>query len=224
MMEDMPDVRSIETPTHGRVLVVERAGHVSAGWLVAFHGYAQSADDVLAEVTAIPGAAGWDIAAVQALNRFYARGDQKIIANWMTRQDREQAIADNVTYIDRVIEHVVPGAGSGGLVFVGFSQGAAMAYRAAAFGRHPAAGVIALGGDIPPEIRTAAGSVALPPVLIGAGDAETWYTPDKVEADAAFLASRGITHDVVRYRGGHEWTDEFRAAAGRWLAALKDRT
>ena len=31
-----------------------------------------------------------------------------------------------------------------------------MAYRAAVLGRHPAAGVIALGGDIPPEVRARA--------------------------------------------------------------------
>jgi predicted esterase len=211
--------RAIETPTHGRVLVVEAVGVEAFGWLVAFHGYAQSADDVLADVMTIPGVGGWNIAAVQALNRFYARGDEKVIANWMTRQDREQAIADNITYVDRVIDQVVTGGGTGDLVFVGFSQGAAMAYRAARLGRHRASGVIALGGDIPPELKTGSGSGAWPRVLIGAGDAETWYTADKVRADEAFLDAHDVEHEVVRYRGGHLWTDEFRAAAGHWLVA-----
>jgi hypothetical protein len=56
-------------------------------------------------------------------------------------------------------------------------------------------------------------------VLIGAGDTETWYTAEKVAADVAFLESHDVAHEVVRYRGGHEWTDEFRAAAARWLSA-----
>lgn len=223
MMERMPDVRSIETPIHGRMLVESAAAAGPAGWIVAFHGYAQSADGVLAEIVAIPGARAWHIAAVQALHRFYSRGEQQVVASWMTRQDRDEAIADNVTYVDRAIDALAPRAGSRGrLVFVGFSQGAAMAYRAARLGRHHATGVIALGGDIPPEVKTPAGARPWPRVLIGAGDAETWYTPAKVAADEAFLESGGIEHEIVRFRGGHEWTDEFRAAAGRWLArALK---
>jgi len=214
------DIRLIETPTHGRVLVARTAAAPAAGWLVTFHGYAQSADDALAEIAKIPGAGNWDVAAVQALNRFYSRGDEKVIANWMTRQDRELAIADNITYADRVIDEIVPAAGRGRIVFVGFSQGVAMAYRAARMGRHGAAGVIALGGDIPPEIKTASGGRPWPPVLIGVGDAETWYTPEKVRADEECLGAAGVTHEVVRYVGGHLWTDEFRAAAGRWLGGL----
>ena len=214
----MTDVRSVETPTHGRVLVAASTSAAPAGWIVGFHGYAQSADDMLADLAAIPGADRWHRVSVQALNRFYSRSEDRVIANWMTRQDRELAIADNITYVERVVEHVVaPGAASR-LIFAGFSQGVAMAYRAALLGRRPAAGVIALGGDIPPEIRAGAGSTPWPPVLIGAGDAETWYTADKVRADETFLQAHGIAHEIVRYNGGHVWTDEFRAATGRWLA------
>jgi predicted esterase len=104
-------------------------------------------------------------------------------------------------------------------VFLGFSQGAAMAYRAALCGRYPAAGVIALGGDIPEDVKTQT-AVRWPPVLLGAGIRETWYTADKVAADEEFLASRGVAHQIVRFDGGHEWTDEFRLAVGRWLHAF----
>ena len=211
------DVRAIETPTRGRVLVVPAARSGGTAWLVACHGYGQSADDVLAQVMEIPGAGAWNLAAPQALHRFYSRAEERVIASWMTRQDRELAIADNIEYLNRVVADVAPG-GARPLVFLGFSQGAAMAYRAAVRGRHAAAGVIALGGDIPPELKT--GSAGWPAVLIAAGDAETWYTPEKMDADAAFLAARGVRHDVVRFKGGHEWTDEFRAAAGRWLASM----
>ena len=212
---------SIETPTHGRVLVERSSNPSAAGWLVAFHGYGQSADDALADVSRIPDVGRWHVAAVQALNRFYTRNDEKIVASWMTRQDREHAISDNVTYVDRVVSQLLVTAAAPRVVFAGFSQGVAMAYRAATIGRHEAAGIIALGGDMPPELRTVALSRAWPRVLIGAGDAETWYTEAKVQADVAALQSLGVTLEIVRYRGGHEWTDEFRAAAGRWLKELK---
>jgi predicted esterase len=106
-------------------------------------------------------------------------------------------------------------------VFVGFSQGAAMAYRAALLGALPAAGIIALAGDIPPELKTdAATRHPWPKVLIGVGHLEQWYSGDKVDADLAFLSARGIDHSIVRFRGGHEWTEDFRDAAGTFLAAL----
>jgi len=214
------DALPIETTIHGRVLVA-RASSPAHGWLVAFHGYGQNAEDALGDVRAIPGIDAWHVVSVQALHRFYTRGDERVVASWMTRQDRDQAIADNVAYVDRVVDRVVAGAAADRLVFAGFSQGAAMAYRAARLGRRSAAGVIALGGDLPPELKTSSDRAARPwpPVLIGAGDAETWFTADKAAADEGFLRGAGAPIDVVRYRGGHAWTDEFRAAAGRWLMA-----
>lgn len=205
---------SIATTTHGRVLVQDATVTPAAGLIVALHGYGQAADDELAEVGKIAGIERWSVASAQALHRFYTRGDQKIIASWMTRQDREAAIADNVAYVDRVVDAL---GVARPLVFAGFSQGAAMAYRAAMLGKHRAAGVLALGGDIPPELMSGSASRAWPLVLVGAGRDDGYYTPAKVDADAAFLAAHNAPHDIVRFAGGHEWTNEFREAAGRWL-------
>jgi dienelactone hydrolase len=80
----------------------------------------------------------------------------------MTSQDRELAIADNVAYVRNVVAQF-PAARR--IVFAGFSQGVAMAYRAAA--AIPTTAVIALGGDVPPDVIPVARS--LPPVLVGRG-------------------------------------------------------
>jgi len=204
---------SIPTTTHGRVVVADAAGS-PAGVLVVFHGYGQSADELVAEVKETPGVEQWTIASVQGLHRFYNRNSEKVIASWMTRQDRDEAIADNIAYVDRAIDTV---GAQGPIVFVGFSQGASMAYRAAVLGSHRAAGVIALGGDIPPELKSGELLRPWPQILIGGGARDTWFTSEKIDADAAFLATHQVPHDVVRFAGGHEWTDEFRAAAGGWL-------
>jgi predicted esterase len=151
---------------------------------------------------------------VQALNRFYSRNDERVIASWMTRQDRDDAIADNTAYVDQVIGQVAP---TGPVVLMGFSQGAAMAYRAGVLGRHRVSGIIALGGDIPPDVREARDRT-WPPLLVGVGATDFWYTPAKVDVDVAFLESRAISFEIVRFASGHEWTDEFRAAAGAWIA------
>ena len=134
----------------------------------------------------------------------------------MTREDRELAIADNVSYVDRVIDAI---EAPRGLVYIGFSQGAAMAYRAALLGKHRAQGVIALCGDVPPELNSVP-ALSWPRVLIGAGVDDSWYTPAKLNADVEMVTTRGITPTVVRFAGGHAWTAEFQTAAGDWLRVL----
>ena len=209
-------VLSIETPTHGRVLIEDAADSFSGRVLVAFHGYGQSADDMLDEVRRIPGAGRWRLVSVQGLHRFYTRRDQAVVASWMTRQDREHAIADNIEYVNRVDR---PGRRR--------RQGArlcrVLAGRRDGLSRRDARAAIR-----PPaswrwpetshqSSRPRRASRTWPRVLIGVGTREEWYTPERLEADVAFLRASGVTHDVVRFDGGHEWTDEFRAAAGRWL-------
>jgi predicted esterase len=107
----------------------------------------------------------------------------------------------------------------GPLVYAGFSQGAAMAYRAAAAAGHRASGLIVLGGDVPPDL--AAHDLArFPPVLIGRGTRDNWYTAARHETDLAFLREHAITAESVVFDGGHEWTDEFRDACRVFLERL----
>jgi predicted esterase len=219
-------VLNIETVTHGRVLVDDAvvsgpgAERRRRRWLVGFHGYGQAADDIFAELQHLNAGGTWSIAAPQALHRFYTRGDERVVANWMTRQDREDAVADNVEYVNTLLESIC-GADRDEvrLVFVGFSQGAAMAYRAAVLGRFRGRAVVALAGDIPPEVRQTDPETVherLPRVLIGVGSRDSWYA-SKADADTAFLRSCGVAHEVVRFEGGHEWTEEFRNAVRRAL-------
>jgi predicted esterase len=208
----------VETRTHGRVLVVEASASAARGTLVGFHGYGQSADTMLGELQRIPGADAWRQVSVQALHRFYTRNDQAVVASWMTRQDRDAAIADNIEYVDRAID-VFAGQADESIVYLGFSQGASMAARATARGRHRAAGLILLGGDIPADAKTDTGN-RFPPALVGIGSRDTWYQP-RAEADLQFLAERQVPTTVVRYDGGHEFTDEFRRAVADFLASRR---
>src|SRR5438105_4779571 len=100
MREDV-EVRSFEARTHGRVLV--RRGDPRR-LLVGFHGYAENAELHLGELLQIPAAEGWTVVAVQALHRFYNRRTPEVVASWMTSQDREQAIDDNLLYVRSVVE------------------------------------------------------------------------------------------------------------------------
>jgi predicted esterase len=212
-----PAVHTIEARTHGRFLV--RVPGTPPPWplLAGFHGYSQSAADHLDALMTIPGSEEWLLVAVQALHRYYTRND-KVVASWMTREDREHAIADNVDYVGRVLDRVRQEHQTGPtLVFAGFSQGGGMAYRAAA--NYRADALIILAADVPPDV-IAGQRVPLPPILLGRGTRDDWYTEDKQAADLAALARIGARVETCVFEGGHEWSDAFRAAAGQTLRSL----
>jgi predicted esterase len=204
----------VETPFHGRVLV--DGPDDAARVLIGCHGYGQNAAIMLKDLNRIPGIDGWRRVSVQALNRFYTRGDEAVVASWMTREDRDAAIADNIRYLQNVVSSVAVGAKT--VVYLGFSQGASMVSRAAARVLPRASGLILLGGDIAPDVKEDA-SVQLPPVLIGCGIRDTWYEA-RMDKDVAYLSGHGFPNEVIRFDGGHEFTDEFRAAAGRWIEMI----
>ena len=189
---------------HGRFLV--RPGPPER-LLLGFHGYAETAEVHLEQLTKIDGTERWTIASVQALHPFYTARTQQIVASWMTKLDREQAIEDNKAYVRSVLDWFhTPKT----VVFAGFSQGGAMAYRAAADFRR-AAGVIVLASDIPPDVLS-----IVAPVLIGRGTRDDWYTDEKLKKDLRFLPHA----EACVFEGGHEWSDAFREAAAKFLSRV----
>ena len=214
---ESPQVHTVEARTHGRYLVRVPNGPPPWPLLVGFHGYAETAGDHLNELTKIPGTEAWLVVAIQALHPFYTR-KERVVASWMTRDDREHAIADNVDYVGRVLDRVrQEHQTKATLVFAGFSQGGAMAYRAAAHYR--ADGLIILAADVPPDVVTPQ-RVTLPPVLIGRGVRDDWYTEAKELTDVKALMNAGAHVESCVFDGGHEWTDSFRAAASTMLRRL----
>lgn len=201
------ETRTIETTTHGRFHYENRGAE---RLLLSFHGYAEQAEWNLAEVCRLPGIERWSVAAVEALYRFYTRSGD-VVGNWMTSIERELSIADNLGYIRRILASL-PAPRT--LVFLGFSQGASMAARAAAYAAK-ADGLILLGGDIPPELKEDE-SVRLPPTLLARGERDEWYDQAKFKKDLSYLrATTAVTPCV--FAGGHEWSDEFREAASLFL-------
>src|SRR5687767_4563990 len=167
---------------HGRV-VVKDAGYDGrrSRLLLAFHGYAQHAESMIEMLEPVPDISRWTIASVQALHPFYGRGND-VVASWMTRQDRELAIAENIDYVDEATVALQRERRADVIVCVGFSQGAAMAWRAGVLGRRRADGVVALAGDIPPELSEAPAE-NFPIALVAGGTKDEWYTEEKMRSD-----------------------------------------
>ena len=216
-----PIVTTLDATTQGRYVTRPPESEGPHPLLLGFHGYGENAEVHLRQLERIPGAERWLLVAVQALHWFYGRNHQQVVASWMTKLGREQAVADNLRYVEQVVTDVrARYATSDMVVYSGFSQGASMAYRAASGTGHPAAGLVILGGDLPPELRDRV-SLGLPPTLVGRGSRDEWFTQAKHDTDVALLASWGVTVEALVFDGGHEWTDAFRDAAGRHLDACR---
>jgi len=144
---------------------------------------------------------------IQGLHRFYSR-DGDVVASWMTKEDREHAIADNVDYVSKVLTTVAVEFGiTRPLIYVGFSQGVAMAFRAAALGQRPCDGLIVLAGDVPPDVAPLAAS--LPAVLYGRGDSDDLYPAAQAAKDLALLRTAGVQVREQTFAGGHEFAATF---------------
>lgn len=214
----MTAIRTLATGTHGRYIVDGARG--DALLVVGFHGYAENAELMLERLRATAGA-GRCLLAIEALHHFYRGRSQDVVASWMTSRDRDLMIADNVAYVDAVIDaERGRSASAAPLVYAGFSQGASMAFRAACLGAHTAQCVVSLGGDVPPDL-TADHLRRVSAVLLGRNEADSWYTADRHEHDRERLAATGVQVTALTVSGGHEWTDEFSRVAGKFLQTLR---
>jgi predicted esterase len=204
--------------THGVTLVRPARAAASRGLLVGFHGYVETAAIQMERLAAVPGSSMWTLVSIEGLHRFYRGRTREVVASWMTRVDRDLAIADNLAYVAAALEEVPHGPASR-IVYAGFSQGVAMAFRAGVLGRDSTSGIIAVGGDVPPELL-ADRSLRFPPVLLARGLRDDWFTGPKFDADVAALTARNVSMRSVQYDGAHEWNTEVAIEAGRFLEQL----
>ena len=210
--------RHVQTPTHGRYLVRPPDIRDPAPTLVGFHGYAESAEVQLDRLRAVPGTERWLLVSIQGLHRFYQSRTNDVVASWMTRQDRELAMADNVAYVTAVLDAVTAEHRTRSpVVFAGFSQGVAMAFRAAVHAAERPVAVMAVGGDVPPELGLdALGEISA--VLICRGESDALYSAEQFARDIERLHESGASVRPLAFGGAHEWSRDVIEAAALFLA------
>ena len=203
------------------MLVRPARAAAARGVLVGFHGYKENAATQLERLEGIPGVSAWTLVSVQGLHRFYLGRTEEVVASWMTREDRDTAIADNLAYVAAALDEV-PHDETTPLVYLGFSQGVAMAFRAAVLGRDRASALIAIGGDVPPELL-ADRSLQFPSVFFARGERDEWLTQSRFDADVAARTARGAPPRSLVYDGAHEWNAAVATAAGEFLGDASTR-
>ncbi len=176
--------------------------------LVGFHGYAEERG---AHLDRLKSDSGQRRVGCSCRSRRFTASiggrSEEVVASWMTRQDRELMIADNIAYVSAVLDEVVRQYGDARrVVFAGFSQGVATAFRAACRGSRAPGGVIALGGDMPPDLISRRTGARPRGRSSPAANATTGRPRQKLEADRGTIAAAGVNVSPLTLDGGHEWT------------------
>jgi predicted esterase len=195
------------TPRRARYFTIGGGEQPLAESWIVLHGLGQLASVFLAYFRSIATPSRL-VVAPEALNRHYimpADGgrtkDAKVGATWMTREDRENEIADYVDYLDNVWRETSQGAGR--LTALGFSQGVATAARWIAMGQAPVNRFVAWAGQIPPDVDPSAFAKLSEGITIVTGQTDelsSWIA----EGDhGGRLAAAGITPSVLTFEGGH---------------------
>jgi predicted esterase len=154
----------------------------------------------------------------EALSRFYLDTDPPHTANtqvgaiWMTREDRECEIVDIVSYLDALGERMLAQLAEHGVLretvrihALGFSQGAPVVSRWAAFGTVPVGHIVAWGGEVPVDVNVRSMVDRRPGLRLDLvyGTSDGYITAERVAAQEAVLVENGIVFRTLPFKGGH---------------------
>jgi len=198
-----------------RITTVRRARYYTDGggaeplpesWIV-LHGFTQLAGTFITYFADIATPERL-VVAPEALNRYYLNRESsgsaaaaKVGATWMTREDRENEIADYVDFLDAV--HAETSAGADRVTVLGFSQGVTTACRWLTRGHARVHRLVAWAGQLPPDVdlaplRDLPGGLA---VVVGSRDEyASWIDEGN---HVARLDEAGVPYEVVTFEGGH---------------------
>jgi predicted esterase len=182
---------------------------------VACHGYGQLAAEFV-ERLGVLGAPGRLLVAPEGLSRFYlerARGGSHatsaVGASWMTREDRAAEIADQVGYLDAIVDALKARSSDPfRLTALGFSQGVATICRWLAHSRTRADRLVCWGGLVPDDVMS--GDLRIlraTQIWLVAGTRDEFATPERLADAVSTMHRAGLNVSQLSFEGGHRLDD-----------------
>lgn len=160
------------------------------------------------------------IVAPQAPHPFYVKLETKRVGfTWLTKYERDRAVDETNRYLETVIAQVdgQHRIDSRGVILLGFSQGVSVAWRFALSGLRPVVGLIACGGDLPPDVREKLAERGRFPVLAAHGSEDRIVPKTAREKAVEVLEKEHFSVEVLDYAGGHRITPELVEEIGVWI-------
>jgi predicted esterase len=189
----------------------EVSEQIETVWLVC-HGYGQLANYFIQNFKVIDNGKNL-IVAPEGLHRFYwEKFSGRVVASWMTKEDRAEDIKDYVNYLDAVYAEVLSGFKNKKVKInvLGFSQGAATVCRWIANKKSKIDNLILWAGPFPDDmnfemLRAVFNNIN---TFIVIGDNDEFITEQQVKEHNQLLISNKINFELIRFNGRHEIDDE----------------
>ena len=180
-------------------IVVETIDNKSQNALIVLHGYGQLAKYFIKKFEHIT---SYDIIAVQAPNLFYLNGfSGRVGANWMTKEHRERAIAEQLKILESLSSHLKSKYTHFSLC--GFSQGVATASRWLKWNVIPFKKVLLYAGEIAPETFDFFSAAHASHIRYVVGDEDEFFSSEKIELYQNRLDENAVNLNLEKVHGGH---------------------
>jgi predicted esterase len=175
-------------------------------WLV-LHGYGQLAEFFVRKFKPVFSPQRLFVAP-EGTNYHYLEGFQgRVGANWMTKHERETAIANNHRFLTTLIDSLLVKYLRKPTVHVlGFSQGAATATRWASHWDGKIATMVLWAGGfaLDLDLKVTRGAFSQTDVVLALGDQDKLISPDLIRKQEELISNLGIEVRQLSYSGGHE--------------------
>jgi len=198
--------KNITVPKTARYFVLGEPGEqITTVWFVC-HGYGQLASYFIRNFEALQNAHTLVIAP-EGLHRFYwERFSGRVVASWMTKEDREEDIIDYVNYLDLVYQQVMQSLNAPHVkvTVLGFSQGTSTVCRWIASGKASIHNLILWAGSLPQDMEFSGAIFNRLNTYFLVGDADEFIKEAQVKETEHLFLSKGMAVELIRYQGKHE--------------------
>lgn len=188
-------------------LLGDPSGEIDRVWFVC-HGYGQLASYFLKNFEVLDNGKNL-IVAPEGLHRFYWNGfEGKVVACWMTKEDRLNDISDYVNYLDKVYEEVIASLKNRNvkITVLGFSQGVATVTRWLTMGKAKPEKLILWAGIFPPDLKFDPDQNIFNQMdtRMVVGMKDPFLKEIDLDEYEKVLKNTGIKYQLIRFDGKHE--------------------
>ena len=166
----------------------------------ALHGYGQLAPYFIRKFEGLDEKIA--LVVPEGLHRFYLSGSNgRVGASWMTKEDRENDIQDNLNYLNALYTHLRINNEKSRIVLLGFSQGGATAARWFTESPQLFHKLIMWASIFPPDISFPLKLEDTQSHFFVVGDQDEYFDSLEAESVCDFYKAHGFK--CLRYSGGH---------------------
>ncbi len=198
--------RHIKINRHARYFVSGNPKNKIKNVWFLIHGYGQLADNFLDRFNFLK-SPDTILVAPEGLSKFYIEGfSGKVGASWMTKEDRENEIADYTAYLDKLYKEIMEKVGSSGVKVnvLGFSQGTATTARWLFNRKSKINRLILWAGTLPNLNRERVKLLNSVDLYFVIGDKDRFINEAQLTELSNYFDESEVKYKMIRFDGKHE--------------------